>query len=290
MKQENKTIRLIYPQWQGGLVNYLLPELSPDEASRGYYLGAHLLDFLAPRSNQEKIEVPISLDVNDRNTERGINSRSAIIKQTKAALGILSDSQPDRIITLGGECSVSVVPFTYLAKKYVDDLAVIWIDAHPDLNLPGDTYEGYHAMALSAVIGLGDSEIMSILPAKVKSSNALLVGLRSWEPQAKPRQMELGIKGLSPEEVKLDSDKILDWLKSTGASKVVIHFDLDVLDPEELIAAAGTEPNGMKIDEVLRVIKDVSKTYDIVGLTIAEHVPRVAIKLKSMLEQLPLFN
>ena len=53
--------------------------------------------------------------------------------------------QPNKIVTLGGECSVSVVPFTYLANKYKDDVAMIWIDAHPDITLPGDVYPGYHA-------------------------------------------------------------------------------------------------------------------------------------------------
>ena len=36
-----------------------------------------------------------------------------------------------------------------------------------------------------------------------------------------------------------------EW-KNTGVSKVVIHFDMDVLDPAEIIAAVGIEPNGMK--------------------------------------------
>lgn len=39
---------------------------------------------------------------------------------------------------------------------------------------------------------------------------------------------------------------------------MVIHFDLDVLDPSELIAAVGVVPGGMKIDEVIRVINDIS--------------------------------
>lgn len=72
----------------------------------------------------------------------------------------------------------------------------------------------------------------------------------------KERQKELGIKGLSPEEVAADSSLILEWLKGTGASKVVIHFDMDVIDPADMIAGVGIEPNGMKINEVVRAIND----------------------------------
>ena len=87
-----------------------------------------------------------------------------------------------------------------------------------------------------------------------------------------------------------DSHAVLEWLKSCGASKVVIHFDMDVLDPAEIIAAVGVVPNGMKIAEVLRVINDIAQEKEIVGLTVAEPMPRTAIRIKEMLNQLPLLK
>lgn len=48
---ENRTIRLIYPQWQGADIARWIPQLAPDDASRGYYLGSMLLEFLAPKSD-----------------------------------------------------------------------------------------------------------------------------------------------------------------------------------------------------------------------------------------------
>ena len=60
------------------------------------------------------------------------------------------------------------------------------------------------------------------------------------------RQKELSIKGLAPKETADNSSAIMEWLKNTGASKVVIHFDLDVIDPADMIAGVGVEPDGMK--------------------------------------------
>lgn len=290
MKNSKSALRLIYPQWQGGVINHHLPELNPDDASRGYFLGAQLLNFLAPDNGQKTVEVPVSLDINDRASEKGISSYRDILKQSKDALDILNKNNPERIVILGGDCAVSVVPFTYLAAKYPDDVAIVWIDAHPDINLPYDNYEGYHAMALTACMGMGDEEIMKMLPAKVDPSKALLVGLRSWDEGMKKRQAELGIKGLAPAEVAENSSAVIEWLKNTGASKVVIHFDLDVLDPAEIIAAVGTDANGMKIEETIRLINDIAAQYDIVGLTVAEPMPRVAIKIRNMLHELPLLK
>lgn len=49
------------------------------------------------------------------------------------------------------------------------------------------------------------------------------------------------------------STTVLEWLKNTGVSKVYVHFDLDVLDPGEIIAA---DPDGLKMEEVLRIINE----------------------------------
>lgn len=290
MEKETSIIRLLYPQWQGGNIDHWMPDIPASDASRGYYLGAQLLNLLAPEGSQRTVEVPVSLDINDRAVEKGISARRVILQQTRTALELLDKNAPDRIITLGGECSASVVPFTYLANKYPDDVAIMWIDAHPDVTLPYDDYKGYHAMALTACLGMGDEEFMHLLPGKYEASKVLIVGLRSWDPGMRERQKALGIKGLSPAEVAESSEAVLDWLKATGASKVVIHFDLDALDPAEIIAGVGVEPDGMKMQEAIRVINDVASHYQLVGLTIAEPMPRIAIKIRNMLNQLPLFK
>ena len=292
MEKKTKTIRLIYPQWQGASIVPLIPEVkNPDDASRGYFLGAQLLNFLAPDSGQETLTVPVFIELEDRQVTDGVLDRDIIVRQTRTALDMLRVSNPDKIVTLGGECSVSVVPFTYLAEKYDNDVAVIWIDAHPDITLPGDVYPGYHAMAVTACMGYGDKRILEELPAKIFPSKILLVGLRNWErDEIKERQQQYGIKHLSPQDVAQNSDAIKSWLKACGASKVVIHFDMDALDPTEIIAAVGTDPDGMKMEEVIRVINDIAAEKELVGLTIAEPMPRTAIRIKNMLNQLPLLK
>lgn len=284
-----KSIRLIYPQWQGGDITRWIPEISdPALAARGYFLGAQLLDFLAPDNGQQKFTVPINTDIKERKTVDGVLDHDDIALQTKAALDILNIESPDKIITLGGECSVSVAPFTYLANKYKEDIAMVWIDAHPDITLPGDVYTGYHAMAVTACMGLGDKKIISQLPAKISPDKILFVGLRDWErDEVKVRQHEYGIKHLTPEDVATDSSTVTSWLKGCGASHVVVHFDMDVLDPTDIIAAVGVVPNGMKMDEVVRIINDIANEKELVGLTVAEPMPRIAIRLKNMLSQLP---
>ncbi|MDO4640309.1 MAG: arginase family protein [Neisseria sp.] len=290
----HSTLRLIFPQWQGGQADNIadyVSELDKQDAYQGYYLGSQLLAWLAPKTEQTVATVPVSLadqpaDLAEKN---GIFAYNIIKKQLAAALSILDVYQPDRIVTLGGECSVSVPPFSYLAQKYEDNVAVVWLDAHRDLTIPHTDYSGYHAMSLAKLLGQGDSDIINMLPATLKPENALIVGLRTTDG-AVERQKTLGVKSLSPEQVNDTSQAILEWLKQTGKEKVMIHLDLDVLEPTDLKIAVAYDPDGINIENTIRIICDIAEQSDLIGLTIAEPMPREVIKLKKLLNSLPLLK
>ena len=80
-----KTIRLVYPQWQGGDIARWIPEVSdPAVAARGYVLGAQLLQVLAPQSGQEIYTVPVDVAPGERVVTDGVLDRDAIVRQTEA--------------------------------------------------------------------------------------------------------------------------------------------------------------------------------------------------------------
>ena len=100
-------------------------------------------------------------------------------------------------------------------------------------------------MAVTACMGYGDKEIIAELPSRIASSKILFVGLRNWErKEIIVRQKQYGIPHLAPKDVAQNSDAVKCWLKTCGASKVLIHFDMDVLDPSEIVAAVGGNENG----------------------------------------------
>jgi arginase family enzyme len=70
-----------------------------------------------------------------------------VLGQLRSALEVIGRHDAGKILTLGGECSVSVAPFAALATRYIDDLAIVWVDSHPDLGTPRSQYPGYHASA-----------------------------------------------------------------------------------------------------------------------------------------------
>ena len=290
------TLRLIFPQWQGAesgnIANYVR-ELAPQEAAQGYVLGAQLLQWLAPAHAGSTATVPVSLasDADATKTEAGIFSRAAVLRQLRCALDILAVHAPAKIATLGGECSVSVAPFTYLAARYADDLAVLWLDAHPDLRVPHEDYTGFHAMALAAVLGQGDADITAVLPASVPSQRALIVGLRSPEGGDMQRPGRFGVHWLPSEAVnEAGGDAVLQWLRQCGARHVAVHLDLDAMEPTELRVAVASDAHGLRIAPTAALLQRIAREFNLVGLTVAEPMPREAILLRRLLHALPLLG
>lgn len=298
------TLKLIYPQWQGGVIAQWFKDLSPENAAKGYVLGAEILNLLTKSINADLDKntavVPVSLDYSvDKNgvrlVQEGIVDKFILQEQTQAAFEILHSKNPAKILTLGGECATSIAPFSYLASKYKDEVALIWVDAHPDLGVANDEfYKGYHAMAVSALVGDKTLSHEFKLPAHIKPQNVLFVGLHSNEAEHyKARREALGIQSVDGTAFVSDEAKALSsikaWLGQCGAKKALIHLDLDVLNPKELYVAVG-DTGVLSIANVINAINAVSANTEVIGLTVAEHLPKAQIQLKHLLENLPLIK
>ena len=103
-----------------------------------------------------------------------------------------------------------------------------------------------------------------------------------------PTLARWSIRSFSPEDLHLSSEPLLDWLKALGCSRIAIHFDVDVVDRNEIVFGLGAEADGLTSNEARRLVADVSAISDVVGLTIAEFIPRQVIRLQQVLRDFPL--
>ena len=285
------TLRLYFPQWQGAGVESIrtfFSEVPLEEARRGYAAGAAVLDAVLPAHSGPTALVQVEPGDRGLAKQDGIEAKEAVIAQLAAALEVIGRYNPGRILTLGGECSVSVAPFSWLAERYGDDLAVLWIDAHPDVGTPTSHYSGYHAMAVAVLTGHGDPDVLRLLPATLDPRRVALVGLHAWTQDDFPNIARWGIRSFRPDELHLSSQPLLAWLKASRCSRVAIHFDVDVVDSNEIVFGLGAEPDGLTGNEVRRLVADVSAAASVVGLTIAEFVPRQVIQLQQLVRNFPL--
>ena len=285
-------LRLIFPQWQGASgprVPRALQGIHAHDAQLSYNRGPALLELLSPEHDGPTAYVPVSTDTSDEAlaTVDGIYARETVVRQLNDALGLIGAAAPESVVTFGGECSVSVAPFSYLASVHGDDLAVLWIDAHPDTGVPGHSYTGFHSMALATLAGEGDDGIIAALPALVPPSNILQIGLRHWDDEGIAVKERLGIQSVGITDTSEDSRKVLDWIAASGATRLAIHIDLDVLDARDFSDSVGQQTDGMRRSELVRLVGDVSAVADIAGLTVTEHLPPELLRLGGLLRNLP---
>jgi arginase len=167
---EGVTLRLLWPQWQGAgtsSVQALAPEFPFEVARRGYAVGSTVLAAVLPANQGPTAAAPVAMDDTGLELADGIEAKQVILTQLAQALAVIRQHDPARIVPPGGECAVSVAPFSELARRYGQDLAIIWIDSHPDIDTPASHYPGFHAMAVAVLTGHGDPDVQELLPATV---------------------------------------------------------------------------------------------------------------------------
>ncbi|MFF2840549.1 arginase family protein [Paenarthrobacter sp. NPDC057981] len=290
--QPSTHLRLVWPEWQGAgtdSIRTLAPEFPFETARRGYAVGTQVLQAVLPAHDGPTDFVPVTLSDEGLEKRDGIEAKTAVLAQLDAAFAILRKHNAERITTFGGDCGVSLAPFSALIEKYGESLAILWIDSHPDMGTGESAYPGYHAMVVSALTGHGDSEILGRLPAIIPASRVALVGMHDWTDDSLPAIAEdWGLSVFPPDGLRTDSSALIAWLRETGATRVAIHFDVDTIDSDEVQLGLGADVGGLTISQARRVVADISEEVDVVGLTIAEFIPRQVMRLKTVLEGFPL--
>lgn len=263
---------------------------------KSYPMGARLLAWLAPESDAPLLEVPVAqYNGSPLALEDGIRGRKEIVKQLRAARHILDAYEPERVITFGGDCLVSQAPFAYLNEKYAGELGVLWIDAHLDVMTPNE-FPNAHAMVLGNLLGEGDAGLAKEVKVYFKPHNVMYAGVDVVRDIEAEPIVRLGMRHASSSELANDSAPVMQWIQDNNIRHIAIHLDLDVLDPrlfrsllfnipggEEIDAPAGK----MTLEQVTRLITDVSAHTNVVGMTFAEHMPWDDINLMNMMAQLP---
>lgn len=285
----NKTLRLIVPDWQAG--NNSL-----------YYLGSNLLKYLIPKNlDQKEITVPIDVPSNNNSQLKkinGVTAQPAVKNNVELTTKAIEKEQPDKIITLGGNCLVSQAPFDYLHQKYGDNVGIIWFDAHPDISTP-DIFPNEHAMVLGNLIGKGDPKLSELVQAPFSSESILYVGLQKTTKDENKILPGLGLNYQFENNEDVNFNKIQTWIDKSHFTKLLIHFDVDVLDPKlfheqyfdnpEIINYDVSNGN-LDPDKAIELLQQISNKNDVVGLTIAEYLPWSALKLQELMNKIKIFK
>lgn len=157
-------------------------------------------------------------------------------------------------IVLAGNCASALGTLAGLAD---DEPAVVWLDAHGDFNTPETTRSGMlDGMALAVATGRAWPAMAAALPGfrPVPDVRVWMVGTRDTDAREAELLAASGVPLIAP---RYDADRLSAALDSLRArtGTVYLHIDLDVLDPSEGMANAFSAPDGLRVDDVLDLMR-----------------------------------
>jgi len=245
---------IVAPQWQGS------------SSSRAMQLvdGAEAIAGDLPRAATTVLEAPT--EAGDAQGT-GVHRLSALMRMRERIESAVAAGDGPAVV-VGGDCGVALGAVSAVAG---DDLAVVWIDAHADLNTPASSPSGaFHGMVLRAITG--DGEALHRLEPGIAPSRLVLAGTRSLDAEEQRFLDEHAVPVISPAELS-DPDHLVDAVAATGASRVYVHVDLDVLDPAEMTGVALPEPFGAHTADVVASIRRLRERFPLAGATLTEFSP-----------------
>jgi len=241
----------INPQWQGSGFT--------DELKSGAET------FISYFKNCDTKVIPLS--TKGLATIDNIKCFEPILEQTKLFREAISDSKLDKLLTIGGDCGIEIVPVSYLNKIYEEDLCVIYIDAHADLNTPESSpSKTFHGMPLRILLGEGNEEFTGLLFSTLKPEQVCFVGLRELdEPES---------EYIKQHNITTIADCKFEYLQQEikNFKNVYIHLDLDVLDKSEYAFSMFPTNIGSSVSDVAELVRKIKANYNVVGFCITESI------------------
>jgi arginase len=157
----------------------------------------------------------------------------------------LAAELPERPLVLGGCCCSHVGAVQGLASRY-DRLAVVWFDAHGDLNTPATSPSGNEwGMPLRMLL---DSE--TVMPPDVA-----LVGARDLDPPEESFIAEMGLH--------TGDEGIAAALEGTDA--IYVALDVDVLEPNGEVVPFMPTPAGPSAADLEAALERIAAGGTIAG-------------------------
>jgi arginase len=204
----------------------------------------------------------------------------AIRATCEGIAGLVGDALDEGCIpiVLGGDHSIALGTLGGLASRRGPG-AVLWIDAHADLNTPETTPSGnVHGMPLAAALGFAGAGFDSAswtLPA-LQPDRVAVIGARSIDPGERALIADLGLAVHTMSEVDrrgIEAVVAGALERARDAPFVHVSLDMDGLDPEVAPGVGTPVPGGLTYREAHLAMELIAEAGVLTSLEIVEVNP-----------------
>jgi arginase len=263
---------LVVPEWQG----------SPSARAMQLIDGAEAIRGDLPASRTEVVQVPLEAG---SAMDTGIHRASSIQMVREAVVATLerydriaregdeAGVDAESVLVVGGDCGVALGAIDHASRAHGSDLAVVWFDAHGDLNTPDtSTSAAFGGMVLRAIMGDGAWPLTATHP--VNDERIVLAGARSFDDAEAAFIEGSAMTALTVERT--TADDLVAAVEASGARFVYVHVDLDVLDPARIAGITGPEPFGVEPATLVEAIVALKERFTLAGASLTGFAPASA--------------
>ncbi len=191
-------------------------------------------------------------------------------------------------IVIGGDHSLGIGSVAGVSKYHnnLEDFAIIWIDAHADINTEDTSPSGnIHGMPLAAAIGYGHKDLTSVYfdDIKVKPENVYVFGGRDIDEGEYKIINETGVhlyemKDIRKNGFNISIDEIINDIKDKGVNNVHVSFDIDSIDPSFTPSTGTPVKGGFTVEEGQEILVRLINEGFVKSLDFVELNPTIDIR------------
>jgi arginase len=169
-------------------------------------------------------------------------------------------------VSIAGDCCTTIAMLAGLRRAVINPL-LIWFDAHGDFNTWETSPSGFlGGMPLAMLVGRGEQTLLEAL---------------DLDPMEEERVILTDGRDLDPGESELVERSSITHLRNTpdlmeysfSDHPLWIHFDTDILDPDEVPAQNYPAPGGIHKEELKEIFKYLADTGLIRGISLSSWAP-----------------
>jgi len=251
---------LVVPQWQGSGSARAMRLVDGTDHIRGDL----------PSSSTTVVEVPPGAGSDLGTSVHRLSAVQRVRDEVRAVLHDTRSSSADPVVLVGGDCGAVLAGVEHANRG--DDLAVLWFDAHGDLNTPDSSPSGaFNGMVLRTLLGDGPDVVAPSVP--LRPERVVLVGARALD-EGESAYLDGSPVRLLPADA--DAAAVAAAVTATDAGGLWVHVDLDVLDPAEFTGVGEPEPFGMTVAGLVDAIGAARRERPLVGASLTGFAPASA--------------
>lgn len=187
-------------------------------------------------------------------------------------------------LTIGGDHSLGLGSVAGASKACgdLDDFALIWFDAHADINTTKTSPSGnVHGMPIAGGIGI-DEKLSHVYfdGVKVRPENVHIIAARDIDEGEVKIIAENNIdvydmKKVRQIGVERTVKEVLENIKAKGIKNIHLSYDIDGIDPEFIEGTGTRVPGGFNMKEAQYVIEEIIGSGLVKSMDLVEFNPRL---------------